>query len=222
MSRRLMPEAIRGCWYYVSEKFDFKDPVNKPRQVLTFRVDGSFVRYQFKDQSRKEIERGDYTFDGNFLILRGRTTETYRVRTKFSWRWTLEGKKDDHYLMRGLVTEDVFQTLSAEDQKEIRILPMRVAVRSELEGQDLIYDLVYEPAGRKPIAIGAFFVEAEDDGRRFIGLTPYVEGIAPKTWERIIQDSYLDIFLGKPTDVRVVTVRLLSTGESMVFNYETM
>lgn len=222
MPRRPLPEAIRGCWYYVSHKFDVSDGHTRPRQLICFRVDGSFTRYQFKDQSRKEVEKGDYTFDGNFLILRGRNTDTFRVNTEKSWRWTLEGKKEDHYLLRGLVTEEAFGTLSAEDQKEIRILPLRVAVDCDFEGDDLIYDLVYRPADREPIAIGAFFVERYEEGKRWIGLTSYVEGIAPKTWERIIQDSYLDFFLGKPTDVRVVTVRMLPSDESIVFNYQTI
>ncbi|MFU8804284.1 MAG: hypothetical protein ACNA8W_10780 [Bradymonadaceae bacterium] len=221
MSKRPLPEAIRGCWYYVSHKFDLDERPLRPRQILCFRVDGSFSRYQLKEQSRKELEKGDYTFDGHFLILRGRNTDTFRVRSDDFWKWTLEGKKDDHFLMRGLVTESAFQPLSTEDQKEIRILPLRVNVRSDFEGPDLIYDLVYQPSEKEPTAVGSFFVEHHADGRLWIGVTPYVEGITTKTWERIIQDSYLDFYLGKPDDIRVVTVRLLDTSEAQVFNYQT-
>ncbi|MBA2665378.1 MAG: hypothetical protein H0U74_24025 [Bradymonadaceae bacterium] len=220
MAQRPLPEAIRGCWYYLTDATPPAQARLKPLQLLKFRVDGSFARFQLKDHVKKELEAGTYTFDGQFLILRGRNTDTFRVYPKTFWKWGLEGRKDDQALVRGLVTEEEFVELASEDQKEIRILPIRVTVRGESGAGEGIYELVYQPLDRELVSIGSFFVERHDDDRLWIGLSPYVSGIEAKTWERIVRDSYLDIFLSKPKDVAVVTVRLLDSNDSRVFNYQ--
>ncbi len=79
--------------------------------------------------------------------------------------------------------------------------------------------MVYRKDGAAPRAVGSFFVERGDDAKLWVGLTPYVTGVEPRTWERIIRESYLDIYASKPDDVGVVTVRLLDSGDSRVFNY---
>ena len=120
-------------------------------------------------------------------------------------------------LLRSLVSDSDFVALSADDHKEIRILPIRVGVRVKVDADDAIFDLVYRSEQRE-VRVGAFFVEREG-AKVWVGVSQFAKGIEPKTWERIIRESYLDIFRGKPTDVQVVTVRLLDSGESRVFNY---
>ena len=217
MAERPPPESIRGSWYYLPASLDPHNLGDKPPQVLRFRLDGGFTRYIARDDGWIEKEKGDYTFDGAFLIVRGRNTDTFRVRIERYWRWSLEGKKEEQVLLRGLVTDADFGALDAEDQKEIRILPIRVSVRARSDTDDAVFDLVYKGESGERL-VGSFFVERED-AKVWVGVSPFVEGIESKTWERIIRESYLDIFRGKPRDVRVVTVRLLENGDSRVFNY---
>lgn len=216
---RSLPEAVRGCWYYVPETFEIAKGLQRPYQILSFAADGSFQRYQIKSERRKATESGDYTYDGNFLIIRGRNTETFRVNRRSFWRWDLEGKKKGHCLLRGLFTEADEGELTEAQSRDIRILPLRAKVESDFEGDDVIYRLVYEGSGDERILLGSFFVEYHDDNRLWVGISPIVAGIEPPTWERIIRDSFLDMHLGKP-DVGVVTTRLLDTDESRVFNYQ--
>lgn len=217
MAERPPPESIRGSWYYLPESADPHNLGDKPPQVLRFRLDGTFTRYIARDDGWLEKEKGDYTFDGAFLIIRGRNTDTFRVQFDRYWRWKLEGKKEEQVLLRGLVTDEDFVELSAEDQKEIRILPIRVGVRSHTDVADGVYDLVYRGESAERV-VGAFFVE-HNGPKVWVGVSPFAKGIESKTWERIIRESYLDIFRSKPSSVQVVTVRLLENGESRVFNY---
>lgn len=217
MAERPPPESIRGSWYYVPASADPRALGDKTPQVLRFRLDGTFVRYLVRDAELHEKEHGNYTFDGQFLIIRGRNTDTYRVRTGEYWRWFLEGKKEEQVLLRGLVTPKHFGELSPEDQKEIRILPIRVGVEGPEASRDGIFELVYRKDG-SPRVVASFFIETEGS-KIWVGLSRFVDGIEDKTWERIIRESYMDIFRGKPAEVRVVTVRMLDSGESRVFNY---
>lgn len=219
MQERPLPESIRGSWYFLAESADPHGPAAKGRSVYRFRLDGTFALYILKGDDWIEKEEGDYTFDGAFLIIRGRNTDTYRVRREGPWKWNLEGKKEDQKLMRGLMKDDDFFELSAKDAKEIRILPIRVNVTAPATHTDVVYDLMYKGEAGEVRRIGSFFVEQSGGGKRWIGLTRFADGLEDKTWERIIRESYLDIFQGKPSDVGVVTVRLLDTDESRVFNY---
>lgn len=217
MAERPPPETIRGSWYYLPESANPRALADKTPQVLRFRLDGTFTRYLARESEWVEKENGDYTFDGQFLIVRGRNTDTFRVRTDDYWRWVLEGKKEEQVLLRGLVTKKDFVDLNADDQKEIRILPIRVSVEAPANVNDAVFELIYRKDTGERV-VGSFFVEREGP-KIWIGLSRFVRGIDDKTWERIIRDSYLDIFRGKPSDIRVVTVRMLDSGESRVFNY---
>jgi hypothetical protein len=218
MANRPLPESIRGSWYYIDQDADPHDLGDKPPQVLTFRLDGTFTRYIAKGPDDwMEKESGEYTFDGSFLIIRGRNTDTFRVKPHAFWRWNLEGKKQQKALLRGLVTDDDFVDLPDEDKKEIRILPIRVGIEAPSDVDGVIYDLVFKRE-EKERKVGNFFVE-RDEQKLWVGVSPFTNGIEERTWERIVRESYLDIFKGKPDDVRVVTVRMLDTDQSRVFNY---
>lgn len=217
MANRPPPESIRGSWYYIDQEADPHDLGDKPPQVLAFRLDGTFTRYIAKNDEWMQKETGEYTFDGNFLIIRGRNTDTFRVKPAHFWRWNLEGKKQQKALLRGLVTEDDFGELSDEDRKEIRILPIRVGIEAPSDVDGVIYNLVFRREEKQRV-VGNFFVE-RDEQKLWIGVSPFATGIEQRTWERIVRESYLDIYAGKPDDVRVVTVRMLDTDQSKVFNY---
>ena len=219
MRERPLPEAIRGSWYYILASADPRDPGDRGVFVYRFRLDGTFTLYTIREDSWVEKEKGDYTFDGAFLIVRGRNTDTYRVRCESFWRWRLEGKKEDWVLVRALVAAEEFTELSEAERKEIRILPIRVTARNRFDQTDAVYDLVYSSGGVEKI-VGALFTEHDpSSGQMWIGLTVIAQGIEPKTWERIVRESFLDIHLGKPESVHVVTLRTLNTNESNVFNY---
>lgn len=217
MRDRPLPETIRGSWYYLPASADPNKPSDRGVFVYRFRLDGTFTLYTIRDGSWTEKESGDYTFDGAFLIVRGRNTDTYRVRNEHFWRWRLEGKKEDYVLLRALATEESFIDLGEAQRKEIRILPIRVSVRNPFDSPDAIHKLVYSFEGVEE-QVGTLFVERSGDNL-WIGLTPIATGIDEKTWERIVRESFLDIYLGKPDDIRVVTLRLLDENDSTVFNY---
>lgn len=219
-SSRSLPEAVRGCWYLVPTEYDLSKGVEGSYQVYTFGLDGSFRRHQVKSGRLKQAESGDYTFDGNFLILRGRQTETYRVRRPLEWRWELEGKNKDQYLMRALVDEAGFTELDEGAGRSLRILPLRAQVEQDFEEGPPMYRVVYRgDEGGDAVLLGTFFVEDHPDGRRWIGLTPMASGLEESTWERIISDSFLDMYCGRPDGVAVVTIRFLNSDASRVFNY---
>jgi hypothetical protein len=219
MRERPLPEAIRGSWYYLPASADPRQTGEKGIQMYRFRLDGTYSLFGGREGSWSEREPGEYTFDGQFLIMRGRTTETYRVKASRYWRWTLEGKKEDFVLLRGKSRDEDFETLPPEQAKEIRILPIRAAIHSEYDDREGIFEIVYESENiRKPI--GSFFIEHNtEDGKMYVGLSPWAGGLEPKTWERIIRESFLDIYRGKPDDVTVVTIRNLRDNESRIFNY---
>lgn len=219
-SSRSLPEAVRGCWYFVEKGAELARGLEGGYQIYSLGVDGSFVRYQVKGGRRKTAGTGDYTFDGNFLILRGRQTETYRVKREAFWRWGLEGTRKDYYLLRAMVEEGALPRMEEEDLRNLRILPLRAEIREDFKGEDNIYRAVYLRESGEEVLLGTFFVEKHPEEKHWVGVTPLVEGIEVGTWERIIKDSFLDMFKGKPEEVGVVTVRLLDTEESRVFNYK--
>lgn len=117
MHDNLLPEAIRGSWYLLADdNKPLAEAIEKKGQLLALRLTGKFSLYdltQEDDGTEKVVkDAGDYTFDGDFLILRGRNTETYRVRIKSAWQWNLEAKKKTRKLLRGnLVPSDLMSTL---------------------------------------------------------------------------------------------------------------
>jgi len=194
MTEKLLPESIRGGWYFVPATEDVGEVVDEQGEILVFHLDRTFVRFEIEEDARREAERGEYTFDGQFLIVRGSSTDTYRVDAESEWRWHLEGKKDDKLLLRGLIDRVETVDLPGERRDEIERMPMRVFVRSIFDGAQAgeICMLIHE-ADDEEIAIGALYAEAPEDGEMWIGVTPFVEGLNIEIWERIVRESYLDI-----------------------------
>ncbi len=221
MNERPLPETIRGSWYLISKKSKTKKNVERPLQVVRFRLDASFSIYSLSEQGWAEGEKGDYTFDGSFLILRGTATETFRVKRFNHWKWELEGNKHFSDMIRGRVKESDIIDLDEETLKDIRLLPMRVEVQTPFKDEDdSIFDLIYTHEGAK-IHLASFFITHEGDKRFSIGLTPFYDEIVSQTWERIIRECFFDIFLGKPEGIGVVTIRFLNEPEAhpRIFSY---
>lgn len=222
-SSRPLPEAVRGSWYLASPSFfddQADDPSSLPDQLLAFAVNGTYVRYDLSPRGRKEKESGDYSFDGNFLILRGRRTHTYRVQRPAFWKWELEGKRKSHLLVRGFdlgTTADL--DLGDEQRRDLALLPVRARVETDRPGDHAIHRLLYEQEGESPRLLATFSVEPAPDGHLWIGLAPFVDGIEPRTWERILRESYLGLFRGKPTDIKDVIVHLLADDQTFEFTY---
>lgn len=230
MSHRPLPEAIRGCWFFIPDATPASQSGQKNSSMIHFNLDGSFERFQIKDNTRRTAEQGTYTFDGMFLILRGRNTDTFRVHPDGFSRWSIEGKKDGQALVRGYPSHCSATELTPTNKKEIRYLPTRVSVlddythsMSSIEpngDSNGIYQLTYRTTDQAHENIANFFVEFHPDNRLWIGLSPFINGIELETWQRIIQDSYLNIYLNKPADIDVVTIALLDSDDTETFHYK--
>ena len=194
-----LPESIRGAWYNVGSGEPVEEIVDEDGEVLVFDLDGGFVRFELEDGRRTKSEEGDYTFDGQFLIVRGKNTSTYRVDVEAPWRWRLEGKRNERLLLRGLVDRAETVELSDERVEAIGRMPGRVFVRSAFDGDEggEICTFVHEPKDGETIEIGACY--AQGDGELFqIYLTPFVEGLDRPTWEKVVVKAYLDIHRDGP------------------------
>lgn len=228
MPHRPLPEAIRGCWFFIPDATPHSQSGQKNSSIIHFNIDGSYERFQIKENARKTMEQGTYTFDGMFLILRGRNTETYRVHPEGFSRWNIEGKKDGQALVRGYASHFNATELSVA-QKEIHSKNVAViddythpTLKNENNGgSNGIYQLAYTSSAQPHENIANFFVEVHAGNRLWIGLSPCIKNIEPATWQRIIQDCYLDIYLNKPADVDFVTIALLNSDDIQAFHYKT-
>ncbi len=209
------PEALRGSWYRL------KQPANDPiarddaKELVTFGIDGNFVRYELKGASRKPVGKGDYTYDGSFLILRARRTHTFRVHRSSFWRWDLEGKKKSYALVRGFVPDGQVEELPEEESRDIRLIPVRARVESHFKDGDDIYRLVYEHGQRDRRCLATFCVDDAIEDRLWVGLTPFVRGLDPRTWQRIIEESFLDSYLDKKHRPQQTTLEMMDSRERL-------
>jgi hypothetical protein len=194
MDGELLPESIRGGWYFVPTDEGIGDAADAEAEKLVFYLDETFARYEISQGERELGEEGDYTFDGQFLILRGSDTDTYRVEAETAWRWELEGKKDEHLLLRGWTDlEEPFE-LGEERLREIESVPARVFVRSEFGGprDTEVCSLVHESYDEE-LVLGACYAEPSADAL-WIAMTPFTVSISDSLWRRIVRRSYLDIY----------------------------
>lgn len=213
MSSKLLPEAIRGSWYFFPEEGAPEDILQEGGQLITFGLDGNFARYDLSQGHKTEAESGDYTFDGDFLILRARNTDTYRVHVERDWYWFLEGKKTSRRLFRGLIGDDDDIVLSDEQRRKIAAAPMRASVETGFsEDDDAIFDLCFKDADNNTHRIGCFCAQHDEDGSAWVGLTALAQGLQQSTWEAIIQKSYLGRHLDAHSDVDDLHVELLGTA----------
>ena len=224
-----LPEAIRGAWYLLKEAEapEGEEPLPKTFQQLDLRIDGGFTRFLIKGGRRKEQEQGDYTFDGNFLILRGRNTDTYRVRPERWWDWSLEDKKERWRLRRALLDpKRDFGRLDPDDARDIRLLPLRVQIEDRF-GDDRTsnglppaphtHRLIYrgeDDSSGAPRVVGTPCGQLAAGGPRlWVGLGRSTESLDDKTWQRIVEEVYLLEVLQGPGTIETVEVELLDADD---------
>lgn len=213
MTDRLLPEAIRGAWYSLpDEPEEVDDALEEDGEVLVFRLDETFDRYRIAEEGGlEEDERADYTFDGDFLILRGSSTETFRIEPVAPWKWEGEKKSEDRRLLRGTYAGDEPIDLGSERVAEIERLPGRVYVKSALRGPPsaTIGTFVHEDGEGDEVDIGAVCAQYDGNEVRWIGATPYADGIDKGTWRSIVEDAYLDIYLDDASLADGASLRLV-------------
>lgn len=212
-----LPEAVRGCWYFVPADFEFDGGLKRDREVLAFGVDGTFRRYTIEDRRRRRAEAGDYNFDGDFLILRGRKTRTFRVGRSTFWRWELEEKNDSFQLARGFVDGADLDELDARVCRDIRLLPRRARIESDFDGEDVIYRVVYDGQEGQRRQLGSLSAQRDDDDRLWVGVTPLVRGLESEVWQQIVRESFVDTHLDVAGEGSGVTIHRFDNDETMTW-----
>jgi len=214
---RLKREAIRGAWMMTAEDDELHAARAKTTFALyVFALDGSFQRLALKDGHVREREQGTYTFDGEFLITRGRSTETYRVTVHALWHFELESKRKVFAMRRALVTEleRGLPELDEAHARDLRILPLRASF-AKLTDEAEVYWAKYDRSGElvDPVELGLVSVERRPDvGRIWVGVTPLRAGLDATTWGRIAKDALVDLNLEDTEGVETVVVRTTTDG----------
>lgn len=220
MQDSLLPEAIRGSWYLLAD--DGKpvaEAIEKKGQLLALHLTGKFSLYDLSVEDdvtvKVEKDEGDYTFDGDFLILRGRNTETYRVRVDADWCWSLEAKKKRRKLVRGSFIASDFIELDAEELAEVETLAHRVQVGSSFpDTSDAIFDLIFSPTAARRLRIGCFSVDLDPINRElWLGLTPLTTNLSAETWQKIIAQSCAMMVRLNPAKIERVLLDIQGQGE---------
>ncbi|AWV91199.1 hypothetical protein [Bradymonas sediminis] len=215
MHDNLLPEAIRGSWYMLADdNKPLAEAIEKKGQLLALRLTGKFSLYDLTQEdagtAKVEKDEGDYTFDGDFLILRGRNTETYRVRITSAWQWNLEAKKKKRKLLRGNFLPSDFIELDAEEILEIETLAHRVKAESAfLDKDDAIFDLVFSPTDDRRLRIGCFSVDMDEKNHElWIGLTPIATHIGADTWQKIVTQACAMMVRLNPAKIQRVLLEI--------------
>lgn len=221
MTKLLRPEAVRGVWFLLNGESDpLKAREAQTFDVMTFGMDGAYACATLKNGFRRQHEAGDYTFDGEFLITRGRNTETYRVNVRSPWRWELEDRRHTITIVRALFDEEAGRpTLAESYARDLRILPLRAQFREFGQSELSAYEIVYDAGGEleRPIVLGTLAVEFLDEDWTWLGIMPTVTGVDAKTWGRIAREGFLGFHLNRtiPAD-HEVTVHVFDVDE--IFN----
>ena len=203
-----LPEAVRGNWYYFeSPPEDDVDP-DGSYQVVSFDVDGSYARDDIDGSNARCVNDGDYTFDGNFLIIRSGRTKTYRVKRSNHWRWTLEDKSCRYTLLRGPAMGDGFNELPAAVCRDIRLVPLRARIEADFDGDGAIYRVVYAGQEDEQQLLGAISCHPIDDRSMWIGVAPCVRGLGDDIWRNIVDKSFVDAYLNNPQQCSELSVQL--------------
>lgn len=214
MTDRLYPEVIRGAWFLY--KGELSDPTKIPLDecdLLAFRRDGTYSRHQTKPESPRELEHGTHTFDGEFLITRGRSTETYRVSRRSETHWVLETKKHAIQLIRH-VDQASFE-LDESAARSIRILPMRAKGSKWVDGATLVQPIVFAPQDASPITLGLASLEVDKTRSScWIGISRLASGLDDATWHRIVRESLFDLGLDDTDGITTLDITFYGEPDS--------
>ena len=207
MSERLWPEAICGAWFMGQPEGLEQAWREGVCDLYLFRVDGTFTRWGRRKGYVRETERGEYTFDGDFLITRGRNTETYRVDVKERGDWTLEDKKGTSRMVRLLGAK---AELPEDAARDLRILPVRMAFAPLIEEAPEVLRASYTRGGEE-YALGLVTLERRGE-RGWAGVAAMESTLERETWKRALAEgapSREDVFDG----AKVLDVEFVEDGE---------
>lgn len=217
----LYPEAVRGLWFMAQDGEGMRHQLEQlTGELYSFDIQGRFMRVVLREGLRREHESGDYTFDGNFLITRGRSTETFRVTVESPTLWLLEGKRGMVWLSRRALGDDDEErepdALDGELARELRILPIRVrfepwSTQVNLEAWRVLYDR----DGRldPPICLGSISVDRDSAQSLWFGVTPYLSGLDERTWTRFVSEAFMSKNPPeRQTPLKSLQVQLLDSG----------
>ncbi len=202
-----MPEDVRGCWVASRPEDSVSTLAQKKHDAYAFDIDGAFRHHTVKACGEvTQKEEGHYTFDGQFLILRGRRTHTFRVQPVTPWQWKLEGKKKTLVLTRGYIEARDFHTLGGDKAQELALIARRFRFHTALQGPDPIWRLIKPERGDDlPLAILSMDISANSSAP-WVGVTPLVTGISAESWERILSSAAkgTDIPVGPSADLALL------------------
>lgn len=237
MHKELLPEAIRGAWYFIPDtisspaapqgQLSRETLLTHHGQLLALDIDGEFRRYELQSDGQKlekvEKEAGDYVFDGDFLILRARATETFRLQIEAAWCWGLESQKKRWRMVRGLLGARDFFDVDADERRAIDTSSLRVEVVNPFgDERDAIYELVFNPPGDEPLALATFSVDLDAElDELWVGLTPRVTNLSADTWQKLITQSYLNLYRASLTPPARILLEIIGTEQVRRFALST-
>lgn len=209
MSERPYPEAIRGAWFLLP----VDETLDKARQehsydVIIFHIDNSYELLTIKGGILKNSSSGNYTFDGDFLITRARATETYRVTMQHHTQWSIETKKGMRPMYRAL--HPIPQHLDEGQLKDLRILPIKARAEMICADPHSPLQLTMNEVQLATISVDRW----ETNKTCWFGIMPLVEGIEPRTWLRIIQESVFALTLDHPEGFDTIEVLMLDARDA--------
>jgi hypothetical protein len=210
MNHPPLPEDIRGTWYYLSDEGTPQEALASKGELLTLRLDHSFDRWRIKSNELEHQDDGDYTFDGSFLILRGRNTDTYRVDASDELMWFLEGKKKSRRLFRTLATEDDARALVEDELKSLKVVPSRARCEPVVDDPNChLVDVLY-----KDLTLGS--IAGERNGNElWAAVTTLAPNIPASTWAGIVKGSYVEKYRDDPKGIYDVTAHMVREGETV-------
>lgn len=200
-AHRPYPEAIRGAWFLLPVDADTSS--TKQYDVLMFGIDSSFYQFQIKNEQLKNASRGTYTFDGDFLITRTRTTETYRVDTPEKLSWQIETKKGPRQMTRTLDRPSI--ELSEEDLKTLRLLPIKAKASPLFDHIATPYMLTYEDRPIGILSVDRWITQETC----WFGLLPFAMNIPEQTWLRVIAEAIFPSTVQVPEEFKHVELFFL-------------
>lgn len=229
MHKELLPEAIRGAWYFIPDTLPSpagpqgqlsRDALlTHHAQLLAMDIDGGFRRYELWADGQRlekvEKEAGDYVFDGDFLILRARATDTFRLQVESAWCWGLESQKKCWRMVRGLLGARDFFELDADERRDLDTFSLRVeAVHPFSEARDSIYELVFNPPGAEPLQLGSFSVDLDTElNELWVGLIPRVTNLPAGTWQKLITQAYLSRYRASGAQPARARLEIIGTDQ---------
>lgn len=192
MSSQLLPESIRGGWYFVPEgRLDEvgEGPafVEGEVDLFAFGLDERFVRAEFDGGETGDRAEGEFSFDGRFLILRGPKTRTWRIDVAARWHWRLEGKKEDARLVRAPTGRTEARGLDEDALRQLEIVPGSV-LADEPAGRvgEVALTTLYQPTDAGRVLIGSTCTESSAG---WTGVVPLVSGLEDDDWVRIVRGA---------------------------------